>query len=423
MDEASTEGDEPFSESDEVRTEVDDSLSEVDEQFITVDEAMSEGDEEIVTADESSSEAHKYFTTIEEPLSEAEKHLAKTDKPLSETDEHFATIDEALSEAEEYFETVDEPLSGEEEQFITVDDAFSEADELLSEADENLPPTGASEDVPEAISSLADALRSKVGATDEVTEQEWNPEESNEAKATEGRHDKNGLSDAEPTSSQTELAATNPGTNPTPPSSTQHPSPTFTITPPKLTSTTEINTSETPTTAEHYPYHPQRPLMPMEDSSSSSDDDVHRRKTMSRDPKEDEEEGQQRGQGGGRGRENGERRRGGGRKMRRVKRLIERIPCGKFDVYRYPVDWTIVDQCLTDRRIKPWVRQKLKEYTGEESPTLTDFICRQVLSHSSPQSIYSGVVTVLDDEADLFMVKLWRLLIFETEGKKCGLVK
>ena len=30
---------------------------------------------------------------------------------------------------------------------------------------------------------------------------------------------------------------------------------------------------------------------------------------------------------------------------------------------------------------------------------------------------------VLDEEAEVFVVKMWRLLIYETEAKKLGLVK
>lgn len=30
---------------------------------------------------------------------------------------------------------------------------------------------------------------------------------------------------------------------------------------------------------------------------------------------------------------------------------------------------------------------------------------------------------VLDDEAETFVVKMWRLLVYETEAKKAGLVK
>jgi RNA-binding protein 25 len=33
------------------------------------------------------------------------------------------------------------------------------------------------------------------------------------------------------------------------------------------------------------------------------------------------------------------------------------------------------------------------------------------------------LLQVLDEEAEVFVVKMWRLLIYETEAKKLGLVK
>jgi RNA-binding protein 25 len=47
----------------------------------------------------------------------------------------------------------------------------------------------------------------------------------------------------------------------------------------------------------------------------------------------------------------------------------------------------------------------------------------QVVSRSSPRTILEDVQMVLDDEAEVFVVKMWRLLIYETEAKKLGLVK
>uniref|UniRef100_A0A8C9DGD3 PWI domain-containing protein n=1 Tax=Prolemur simus TaxID=1328070 RepID=A0A8C9DGD3_PROSS len=66
---------------------------------------------------------------------------------------------------------------------------------------------------------------------------------------------------------------------------------------------------------------------------------------------------------------------------------------------------------------------KIIEYIGEEEATLVDFVCSKVMAHSSPQSILDDVAMVLDEEAEVFIVKMWRLLIYETEAKKIGLVK
>lgn len=37
--------------------------------------------------------------------------------------------------------------------------------------------------------------------------------------------------------------------------------------------------------------------------------------------------------------------------------------------------------------------------------------------------LHSCNFQVLDEEAEVFVVKMWRLLVYETEAKKAGLVK
>ncbi|XP_014669694.1 PREDICTED: RNA-binding protein 25-like [Priapulus caudatus] len=110
-------------------------------------------------------------------------------------------------------------------------------------------------------------------------------------------------------------------------------------------------------------------------------------------------------------------------KKKHIKGLIEKIPTQKAELFSYAVDWSIVDSSLMERRIKPWINKKIVEYIGEEEQTLVEFICQKVMAHSTPQSILSDVGMVLDEEAEVFVVKMWRLLIYEIEAKKHGLVK
>ncbi|XP_005106351.1 RNA-binding protein 25 isoform X2 [Aplysia californica] len=110
-------------------------------------------------------------------------------------------------------------------------------------------------------------------------------------------------------------------------------------------------------------------------------------------------------------------------KRQKIKLLIESIPTAKDELYAFTVDWDIVDQSLMDKRIKPWVTKKIVEYIGEEEQSLTDFICQKVVARSTPQSIQNDVAMILDEEAEVFVVKMWRLLVYETEAKKLGLVK
>lgn len=110
-------------------------------------------------------------------------------------------------------------------------------------------------------------------------------------------------------------------------------------------------------------------------------------------------------------------------KKKHIKNLIEKIPTQKEELFQYQVDWTIVDSSLMERRIKPWINKKIVEYIGEEEQTLVEFICQKVMAHSSPKEILQDVSMVLDEEAEVFVVKMWRLLIYEIEAKKHGLVK
>jgi RNA-binding protein 25 len=108
-------------------------------------------------------------------------------------------------------------------------------------------------------------------------------------------------------------------------------------------------------------------------------------------------------------------------KRKNIKSLIDKIPTEKEKLFAYTVDWSLVDSNLMERRIKPWINKKIVEYIGEEEPSLVEFICSKVLAHSLPPSILDDVQMVLDDEAEVFVVKMWRLLIYEIEAKKLGL--
>ncbi|XP_041710416.2 RNA-binding protein 25 isoform X2 [Coregonus clupeaformis] len=113
----------------------------------------------------------------------------------------------------------------------------------------------------------------------------------------------------------------------------------------------------------------------------------------------------------------------GEEKRKHIRSLIEKIPTARPDLFNYPLDWTAVDSTLMERRIRPWINKKIIEYIGEEEATLVDFVCSKVMSHGTPQGILDDVAMVLDEEAEVFIVKMWRLLIYETEAKKIGLGK
>lgn len=125
-----------------------------------------------------------------------------------------------------------------------------------------------------------------------------------------------------------------------------------------------------------------------------------------------------------------------------IKNLIDKIPTSKSELFSYVLDWDLLDnvsifeeksefiifihfiqQNLMERRIRPWISKKIRDYIGEEETTFLDFICQKLLAKAEAQSLLDDVAMVLDDEAQVFVVKLWRLLIYEIEAKKLGLNK
>lgn len=110
-------------------------------------------------------------------------------------------------------------------------------------------------------------------------------------------------------------------------------------------------------------------------------------------------------------------------KRKHIKSLIDKIPTQKEQLFQYKLDASQIDNTLMEKKIRPWINKKIIEYIGEPEPTLVDFICSKVLAGSAPQGVLDDVQMVLDEEAEVFVVKMWRLLIYELEAKRAGLHK
>ena len=83
--------------------------------------------------------------------------------------------------------------------------------------------------------------------------------------------------------------------------------------------------------------------------------------------------------------------------------------------------------------MRPWVKlpyrfmgahafvgKKMKEYLGEEEPELVELIIGKLQARATPSVIEADLTQILDDEAAVFVVKLWRMLLFEIKAKQAG---
>mmetsp|Transcript_21991 Transcript_21991/g.50546 ORF Transcript_21991/g.50546 Transcript_21991/m.50546 type:complete len:149 (-) Transcript_21991:946-1392(-) len=97
-----------------------------------------------------------------------------------------------------------------------------------------------------------------------------------------------------------------------------------------------------------------------------------------------------------------------------LKQLILTIPTKRAELYAAPVQWDVAlaHGILADK-IKPFISKKMVEYLGEEEPTLVDFIITKLEGREGAEVVEAEMAKVLDDDAQVFTVKLWRMLLFE----------
>nr|CCA21232.1 conserved hypothetical protein [Albugo laibachii Nc14] len=98
-----------------------------------------------------------------------------------------------------------------------------------------------------------------------------------------------------------------------------------------------------------------------------------------------------------------------------LRRLIQQIPTEKEELYKYSVDWAVVDRrSIIESKMGPWISKKIVMYLGESEPAMMEFIMKKLSSHASPKCILEELQLVLDDDAEVFVKLMWRKLIFES---------
>ncbi|CCI42649.1 unnamed protein product [Albugo candida] len=106
---------------------------------------------------------------------------------------------------------------------------------------------------------------------------------------------------------------------------------------------------------------------------------------------------------------------GEGSSRSELRRLIQQIPTEKEELFKYPIDWAIVDRCsIVESKMGPWICKKIVVYLGESEPAMMEFITKKLSSHALPESILEELQLVLEDDADVFVKLMWRKLIFES---------
>ncbi|CAE8613878.1 unnamed protein product [Polarella glacialis] len=97
-----------------------------------------------------------------------------------------------------------------------------------------------------------------------------------------------------------------------------------------------------------------------------------------------------------------------------MRNLIKQVPTDKKKAFEFEIDWQCVhDHNIIEKKLRPWVKKKVTEFLGNEEQGMIEFIMRKVTAQSKPEGILAELEGFLDDEAENFTLKMWRMLIFE----------
>eukprot|EP01012_Entosiphon_sulcatum_P027696 TRINITY_DN333_c1_g1_i4.p2 TRINITY_DN333_c1_g1~~TRINITY_DN333_c1_g1_i4.p2 ORF type:complete len:271 (-),score=28.89 TRINITY_DN333_c1_g1_i4:111-923(-) len=95
-----------------------------------------------------------------------------------------------------------------------------------------------------------------------------------------------------------------------------------------------------------------------------------------------------------------------------AKELLAKIPSDKGALFEATIRWDLLDSKLLDR-LRPWVKKQLLELLGEEEQQFVDFVIGVLKKKSTAHHLVNDLRPVLDSETEDFVVRLWRMLIFE----------
>lgn len=71
--------------------------------------------------------------------------------------------------------------------------------------------------------------------------------------------------------------------------------------------------------------------------------------------------------------------------------------------------------------MRPWISKKITEFLGEEEKSLVDYIVSSTQEHVKASEMLDTLKSILDEEAEMFVLKMWRMLIYEIKRVETGL--
>lgn len=104
-----------------------------------------------------------------------------------------------------------------------------------------------------------------------------------------------------------------------------------------------------------------------------------------------------------------------------ARQLAQDIPSDKDGLWKWPVKWEFVDETVLSEQLRPFVEKKIVEYLGVQEQMLVEVVEDHIRKRGEPQALVGEMEGALDEEAEVLVKKLWRMIIFFSESEKRGL--
>ncbi|GIL52376.1 hypothetical protein Vafri_8264 [Volvox africanus] len=104
-----------------------------------------------------------------------------------------------------------------------------------------------------------------------------------------------------------------------------------------------------------------------------------------------------------------------------LKAMMDSIPTSREGVFSYEIKWSYYNASAMGEKFKGWVSSKVQQLLGVPEPTLVDYVVKLLGQHTTPCMLHAELSPVLDNDTETFVIKLYRMVIYETEKAALGL--
>ncbi|WPG99879.1 Hypothetical protein R9X50_00269900 [Acrodontium crateriforme] len=103
--------------------------------------------------------------------------------------------------------------------------------------------------------------------------------------------------------------------------------------------------------------------------------------------------------------------------------LAAEIPTASDALFAYPIQWPhVLDPAVLDQQIKPFVEKKVLEYLGVQEDLLVEAVVDGIREKKAATEIIAELEPALEEESEVLVRKVWRLMVFWGESASRGLM-